>query len=325
MLQIRVLTNVSGQHGYQLPEREIEHAIEGWLFDCLKDGLIVIDNDQPTEIDGEQTFRASVECLRISANRNFYGVRAVRIFNPTTLELRVRPAGSDYRYPVFLVCPTPAIALTVLGRDRPDAMMYLGEMAQKLQEYLQLQIDDSGTDGRSNGHKSRQKKRPPRIRKLRQEDLVRNEISRPLALAHLSYLIQKHLDDTQTESVTGGDVVQMAITVINRTSITRESTLVLLCYLTDAGVIEPISQPGVQHFSSGVTIEEHAAWYVEHQRAEQRDWLRAQIDHCTRQLEQSATRQQQLADELQSERAEQDTLLEELDDFTAKLAAMKPD
>jgi len=318
MLRICVKTDVSGHHGYQPPEREIGRTVKDWLYDCLKEGSLVVQDDQPTKFNGQLDFTVSVECHRIAADRNYYGVKAVKLQNPTTVELRVRPNGSDYRWPCFLACPDQMVALTIIGRSRPNAMIYMGYLVEELRLRLQLQNSEQEPPA----GKSRRERRPKRERKQRQEDVVREEIKQTLALAHFSYLFQQTLNGSTEPEVTGSDVIRMATVAVRRTNVSEEAALMLLFTLTEGAIIEPVSRTGDQLFTPGVVIAEHVAWYEEYLRAQQRDRVQADINHTNRLIAASQAREHQLEEALQAERTKQAALQIELNGFEAQLAAI---
>lgn len=107
-----VRATLQGVHGNNPPVQLIERTVQDWLHEMRY--------TDPAEVE------VQIECRRIPAANGFYGVRAlyVPLFNPVSLELRVRCKGDQHQWHCHLILPTEEIASTILVRARPNSMTY---------------------------------------------------------------------------------------------------------------------------------------------------------------------------------------------------------
>lgn len=107
-----VRATLQGVHGNNPPVQLIERTVQDWLQEMRY--------TDPAEVE------VQIECRRIPAANGFYGVRAlyVPLFNPASLELRVRCKGDQYQWHCHLILPSEDEATTLLVRARPGSMTY---------------------------------------------------------------------------------------------------------------------------------------------------------------------------------------------------------
>jgi hypothetical protein len=115
--QHTVRVEVHGDHGVKPPVRDLTHVVQQWVDAVFVNWKYKID------------FGLHVECRRIPANKDFYGVRVINVpnHNASAVELRVRPRRSQYQWLCYLICDHEDTAWGVLKASRPNAVNYIND------------------------------------------------------------------------------------------------------------------------------------------------------------------------------------------------------
>lgn len=318
MLEIRVTTEGSGQHGYVPPNDAIGESVQGWLAASLRNGSVVVVDGQPRPtFDGPMHFNVSIECRRDPVGPNHVGVEAFRMLNSHTVELRVRPKTSQWRWTCFVVCPSMEVALTVFARNRPEAVMYVAALNEEIERQQQAERAASPQP-------RRQSRRTPKRRKPRQEELVRAEIQDEAARAHFSYLVQQQLNQADDTEFTAEDVIGLGLVAIQRDNVSTSAALTLLMTLIDDGFFNPIARPDVQYFAPTSLVAEYAARHQQRLQEEIRDRLQGDLAHHNRQFDASLEEERRLERAILAEHQKREGLQATIDALEAQLAALPP-
>ncbi len=119
-----VKAKLLGQHSYTVDEPSFEHAVALWLQQIFP---------QP---DQRHEYLLFVEARRMKGSSYTPEVEAFCFneSNPVALELRTKPQGNLYRWKCFLLCPSVAIAESILRSAKPELVAWMERHKERYAE-----------------------------------------------------------------------------------------------------------------------------------------------------------------------------------------------
>jgi polyhydroxyalkanoate synthesis regulator phasin len=287
-----VFIDVQGSHGVQPPVPELKDAVEKWLNQLL----VMHANDL--------SFGLQVECRRISGTRSFFGVHALTIpsYNTGSVEIRVRPKGSDYHWACHLVCEDANVAHIVLNLARPAACQHLIKYEKRTVEPKK--------QASSRAHR-------------RQEDFARPSplqsygrlLRRRSSLRIICHLLQGEMKSRVM--LAPATLNRILKEILGEAEMTGAILTDLVAQLVDAGIVDPAEQG--EGFVGTVLLEEFANEHMRQKREEHIERLRQNREMLNRFLAGNQNEQQRLDKRLNELQEQKKRLSEEIKEIDSQL------
>lgn len=305
--KVRVTATPQGDHGVKPPTDLIERTVQHWLADL-----------RFTEVEEVEV---QVECRRYQAANGFYGVRAlyVPLFNPCSLEVRVRGKGDQYQWACHLILPTNDAANKLLIRARPDSVRYYVE-ADKAEAKLVEQD---------------YRKRPGNLgdrakAKARRADDAREKLLATLRKRATLFHLCAHLEQESPWAAKGREIpLAVLYWALEKTlkieKIEQRLFNMLISELVTIGILDVIAKTRFKPLSyiSTPLVPEYAQIFHEHRQTELVEELQRELTQTLKLFEATNRETERMLTQLEEAQERSELLSQRAQELTTEIKNLK--